>query len=101
MYSSKFQRYKVITMMVCTAIAAPLVITVGLPLIGFTSGGIAAGSAATGIMSSHGGTVVSGSLCSIAQSVGAMFEHLSGHSDTAMTAAVAGGSGHLANKLKK
>lgn len=51
-------------------VTAAMVAVVGA--LGFSSGGIVAGSATAGIMSSYGGSVAAGSFCAIAQSIGAI-----------------------------
>ncbi|XP_060607237.1 interferon alpha-inducible protein 27-like protein 2B [Ruditapes philippinarum] len=57
------------------AVAGGVVSTLGVPAalgaLGFTSAGIAAGSAAAAWMSSYGGAVASGSLLAVCQSIGA------------------------------
>jgi hypothetical protein len=52
-------------------VALPVGIPAIVGLIGFTEGGIAAGSMAASIMSLYGGAVPAGSACAILQSVGA------------------------------
>jgi hypothetical protein len=51
-------------------LSTPLLVTIGTPVIGFTSSGIVAGSLASKFMASYGGVVGSGSLCAALQSVG-------------------------------
>ncbi|CEP07779.1 hypothetical protein [Parasitella parasitica] len=53
-------------------IAAPAMLFIGLGLLGFTVAGVALGSIAAWIMSLYGGTIATGSLVSILQSMGAL-----------------------------
>jgi len=56
--------------------------------LGFGPGGIVAGSAAAGIMSSYGGFVSAGSLCAVFQSIGAIGVSLSVYVSTGAAAAL-------------
>jgi hypothetical protein len=65
---------KVAKVVVGALLALGVVAAVGaiVGALGFGPGGILAGTAAAGIMSSYGGFVTAGSLCAIAQSIGAI-----------------------------
>ncbi|KAF9988524.1 hypothetical protein BGZ65_000594 [Modicella reniformis] len=52
-------------------LAGPLIVTGAIAGLGFGAGGILAGTPAAAIMASYGGTVASGSLCAVLQSIGA------------------------------
>ncbi|KAF9988522.1 hypothetical protein BGZ65_000592 [Modicella reniformis] len=52
-------------------IAGPLIVTGAVAALGFGAGGILAGTPAAAIMASYGGTVTSGSLWAVLQSIGA------------------------------
>ncbi|KAG0035409.1 hypothetical protein BGZ82_005277 [Podila clonocystis] len=54
-----------------SATLAPFAVVGFVTALGFTSGGILAGSTAAGIMSSYGGSVAAGSACAVLQSIGA------------------------------
>lgn len=51
-------------------VLAPVAVVGVVTALGFTSAGIAAGSAAAGIMSSYRGAVATGSACAVLQSIG-------------------------------
>jgi len=72
------------------AVLGPAAIVGAVGALGFTSGGIVAGSAAASIMSSYGGAVASGSACAILQSVGAAGLGVAGTAAAAGTGAAAG-----------
>ncbi|KAL3687016.1 hypothetical protein R1sor_013325 [Riccia sorocarpa] len=55
-----------------TLLAAPVVVPAVVTGLGFTSGGIAAGSWAASFMASYGGAVGAGSACAVMQSIGAV-----------------------------
>lgn len=53
------------------AAAGPALVVGAATVAGFGAGGIVAGSAASWFMGTYGGTVAAGSLCAVAQSIGA------------------------------
>ncbi|KAG0274351.1 hypothetical protein BGZ96_004371 [Linnemannia gamsii] len=73
--SKNMTYWRKIAKLVFGALVTLGMVAVGVAIIGalgFGPGGIVAGSAATGIMSSYGGSVAAGSLCAIGQSIGAI-----------------------------
>ncbi|KAG6556774.1 hypothetical protein Mapa_001720 [Marchantia paleacea] len=64
-----FARFLVTTGLILCA--APIAVPAVVAALGFTSAGIAAGSAAAGFMASYGGAVSAGSVCAVLQSIGA------------------------------
>merc|ERR1711902_12252 len=73
-------------------VAAPVVVPAALGAAGFTSAGIAAGSAGASMMSTYGGAVGTGSVLATAQSIGAAGLGTAG-------TVVAGASGYGAGKI--
>ncbi|CAG8517362.1 10634_t:CDS:1 [Ambispora gerdemannii] len=79
------------------AVAGPFIALGGVAVLGFGSGGIAAGSMAAWMMSLYGGAVPAGGLVATLQSVGAAGLGASG----VLTASAAGGAfGAFAGKIK-
>jgi len=72
--SKDFNRMAAASIAACAAvglITAPVTIPLAVGAMGFTSGGILAGSVAAQIMASYGGAVTAGSACAVLQSIGA------------------------------
>ncbi|KAF9536158.1 hypothetical protein EC957_012345 [Mortierella hygrophila] len=83
---------KIAKVVVGALLALGVVAAVGAVVgsLGFGPGGILAGTAAASIMSSYGGFVTAGSLCAIAQSIGAIGIPTSKYVSACIAGAMAG-----------